>query len=47
MIAYDTEKEYENLNQCPECGESHYKVKDNSGDDDDDVKKKCSLAKVL
>lgn len=40
-------KEYEKMNQCPKYGESHYKVKDNSGDDDDDISKKCPPAKVL
>lgn len=41
------QKEYQNLDQYPEYGESHYKVKDNSGDDCDDVSKKRPPAKVL
>ncbi|XP_050889050.1 uncharacterized protein LOC127094234 [Lathyrus oleraceus] len=31
-------KEYGNLDKCPECGESHYKLKSNNGDDHDNVK---------
>lgn len=38
-------KEYENLNQCLECEESRYKLKDNNGDDD--VSNKRPPAKVL
>lgn len=40
-------QKYEKLNQCPEYGESHYKVKGNSGDDDDDASKKRPPSKVL
>lgn len=40
-------QEYKNLDQCSEYGESRYKVNGNSGDDYDDVSKKCPPAKVL
>ena len=40
-------KEYENFDQCLECGVSRYKLKDNIGDDNDNVSRKRPPAKVL
>lgn len=40
-------KEYEKLNQCLKYVESRCKVKDNTGDEDDDVSKKPPSSKVL
>lgn len=40
-------KEYENLDQYPEYGESCYKLKNNNGDENNSVNKKCPPAKVL
>lgn len=40
-------KEYEKLNQFPKYVESRYKMKDNNGNDDEDVSKKRPPAKVL
>lgn len=40
-------KEYENLDQCSEYCESHNKVEDNNGDDNDNVNKRCPHDKVL
>lgn len=39
-------KEYENLDQCPEYSLSHYKLKDNNDDDNDNVSRKHPPAKV-
>lgn len=40
-------KEDENLDKYPEYGELCYKLKDNNGDDNDNVSKKCPHTKVL
>lgn len=40
-------KEYKKLDQCPEYGESRYKLKNKNGDDNDSVSKKHPLTKVL
>lgn len=40
-------KEYENLKECPRCGESRNKLKDNYVEDDDDVSKKSVHATVV
>ncbi|XP_050908133.1 uncharacterized protein LOC127121730 [Lathyrus oleraceus] len=40
-------KKYENLDKCPKYGESHYKMKNNNGDDNNIVSKKRPSSKVL
>lgn len=38
---------YEKQSKCLRCGESRYKLKNNDVDDDDGVRNKGSLAKVM
>lgn len=40
-------KKYENLDQCIVCGESRYKLKNNNGDNNENVSKKHPPTKVL
>lgn len=47
MIAYYIEKSMKIWIQCPKYGQSCYKLKDNNGDDNDNVSKKCPPTKVL